>query len=411
MPLPVYTPFILPNGSQLPNRLAKAAMEENMAVDGHLPGEAIYDLYRTWSKGGTGLLITGNVMVDHMAMTGPGGISLESDTPITPFIKWAQAAKRNNSKVWMQINHPGRQVYAAMGGKVLSPSDIPLNMGDHSKLFGQPTAMTESEIADLIQRFTTTATRAIEAGFDGVQIHAAHGYLLSQFLSPLTNQRQDQWGGALKNRARLLYEIVKSVKAALPAKAALAVKLNSADFQRGGFDSDEALSVVKQLEKMKVDLVELSGGSYESPAMQGITKDDRTLEREAYFLSFAKEIAKQTNIPIMTTGGICRLEVANNVIEEGVDLVGMGRALAFYPNLPNQWKSHPNAVANLPQVNWKNKTLASVATMAITKRQLQRIGKGKKPKLNSSPVVSLIADQVRLKKLTKRYRERYAAGF
>jgi 2,4-dienoyl-CoA reductase-like NADH-dependent reductase (Old Yellow Enzyme family) len=404
----VFTPFTLPNGNVLSNRLVKAAMEENMAAAGHLPGQDIFRLYETWAKGGTGLLLTGNVMVDHLAMTGPGGISLEADTPLEPFKQWAQAAQNNGSQIWMQINHPGRQVYASMGGKVLSPSDVPLDMGKHSKMFGQPKAMTDNEIQDLIQRFVTTATRAVEAGFNGVQIHAAHGYLISQFLSPLTNQRQDQWGGSLDNRARLLYDIVKAIKSALPKSAAISVKLNSADFQRGGFDADDAQAVVAELGKLGIDLVELSGGSYESPAMQGTTADGRTLEREAYFLEFASTIAKQSNIPIMTTGGITRLGVAEKVLAEGVDMVGLGRALAFSPALPNLWQTDPYAQAILPQLKWKDKTLSSVAVMAIAKRQLQRMGKGKAPKAKVSPLFTLIKDQIRLKKLTKVYRALYA---
>jgi 2,4-dienoyl-CoA reductase-like NADH-dependent reductase (Old Yellow Enzyme family) len=404
----VFTPIILPNGATIPNRLAKAAMEENMATMGNLPGEHIFQLYKTWSSGGTGLLITGNVMVDHRAMTGPGGIALEADTPLAPFKKWAEAGTQNGTKIWMQINHPGRQVYAAMGGQVLSPSDIALDMGKHSKLFGKPSPMTEDNIQELIQRFVTTATRAVEAGFNGIQIHAAHGYLLSQFLSPLTNKRSDRWGGSLENRARLLFEIVKAIKQALPEKVAIAVKLNSADFQRGGFDSKDALAVVKALEDLKVDLVELSGGSYESPAMQGKTADGRTLEREAYFLEFAKEIAKKSTMPIMTTGGIVRLPIAEKVLDEGVAMVGIGSALAFNPDLPNRWKTSPDAKAVIPSVKWKDKTMAAVATMAIIKRQLQRMGKGKAPKSNLSPVISLIKDQLRLKKLTKIYRKQYA---
>jgi 2,4-dienoyl-CoA reductase-like NADH-dependent reductase (Old Yellow Enzyme family) len=382
-------------------------MEENMAAPGHLPGEEICQLYNTWAKGGTGLFITGNVMVDHRAMTGPGGIALELDTPLEPFKKWVAAATQYDAKMWMQINHPGRQVYAAMGGKVLSPSDIALNMGKHSHLFGKPTAITEAEINEVIERFVTTATRAAEAGFHGVQIHAAHGYLISQFLSPLTNQRQDKWGGSLENRARLLFEIVTAVKNALPAGVALAVKLNSADFQRGGFDANDALEIVKQLEGLKIDLVELSGGSYESPAMQGGTADGRTLAREAYFLEFAKEIAEQTSLPIMTTGGITRLPIAQKVIDEGVEIVGIGRALAFNPELPKLWQTSPDTRVTIPEIKWKDKTIASVAMMAITKRQLHRMGKGKPPKLNASPLFSLIADHMRSQKLTKIYRKAY----
>ena len=408
MALSVFDSLTLPNGTSLPNRIAKAAMEENMAACGHLPGTDIFKLYQAWSSGGSGLLITGNVMVDHTAMTGPGGISLEAETDLAPFKQWAKAGTQNGNHIWMQINHPGRQVFAAMGGKVLSPSDIALDMGKHSKLFGKPSPMTEEEIQELIQRFAVTASRAVEAGFNGIEIHAAHGYLISQFLSPLTNQRTDQWGGSLENRARLLYEVVKAIKAVLPKEAAIAVKLNSADFQRGGFDEADAIDVVKVLGELKVDLVELSGGSYESPAMQGNTSDGRTLDREAYFLEFAKEIAKKATMPIMTTGGILRLPVAQKVLDEGVDMIGIGRALAFAPSLVNTWKENTNFKAELPDVKWKDKTMSAMATMAITKRQLKRIGKGLQPKLNSSPLFSLIKDQIHLKKLTKIYRKRYS---
>lgn len=404
----VFTPFSLPNGHTIKNRIAKAAMEENMAQANQLPGHALFNLYREWAKGGVGLIITGNVMVDHLAMTGPGGLALESTTPLAPFQQLATMAKQNGTRLWMQINHPGRQVFKKMGGKVLSPSDIPLNMGKHSSLFGQPKAMTNSEIEDVILRFVTTASLAKEAGYDGVQIHAAHGYLLAQFLSPLTNKRQDQWGGSLDNRARMLLRIVQEVRQQIGDDFDVAVKLNSADFQRGGFDVEDAQRVVAMLAQHNVDMVELSGGSYEAPAMQGRTADDRTLAREAYFLSFAKEIARSTTLPIMTTGGIRKLSVAENVLESGIDMVGIASALALTPDLPNRWLTLPDVVGVIPVVNWKDKTLSGLATMAQVKRQLRRIGKGKTPSHTANPVVSLILDQIRSASLTKRYRKQYA---
>ncbi len=401
----VFSPFSLPCGAQLSNRLAKAAMEENMSDPGQLPGPAIFRLYQRWAKGGSGLLITGNVMVDGRAMTGPGGIVLEKETELAPFKDWAQAAKKNNTQIWMQINHPGRQVYAAMGGDVLSPSSVPLDLGKHSKLFGQPRAMTHKEINNLIQRFVDTAIKAEQAGFDGIQIHAAHGYLLSQFLSPLTNKRNDEFGGSIENRMRLLLNIIKAIRENVASEFAIAVKMNSADFQRGGFDADDAKQVVVAMNALAVDLVELSGGSYESPAMQGTTADGSTLAREAYFLEFAKDIAHLATMPIMTTGGIRRLATAEQVLAEGVDMVGMGTALAMNPALPNDWQVNSQVVAHSATVRWKDKTLSSVATMAVIKRQLQRMGKGKNPKVNASPIFSLIRDRIRLKKLTKRYQQ------
>jgi 2,4-dienoyl-CoA reductase-like NADH-dependent reductase (Old Yellow Enzyme family) len=406
---PVFTSFTLPSGLVLKNRIAKAAMEENLAQEDQTPSQALKNVYSAWAKGGTGLIITGNVMVDHLAMTGPGGLVLEQSTDITAFAELARLSKQNNCKVVMQINHPGRQVFKKMGGKALSASSVALNMGKHSHLFGVPKAMTQTDIDDVITRFTQTALQAEKAGFNGVQIHAAHGYLLAQFLSPLTNKRNDKWGGSLQNRARLLLEITRSIKAVCSPTLSVSVKLNSADFQRGGFEPSDAQVVVDLLNELNVDFVELSGGSYEAPAMQGKTGDERTLAREAYFLEFAKAISHRSSIPIMTTGGISRLSIANNVIESGVALVGIATALAYQPNLPNKWQNEPLQLAVLPSVTWQDKTLAGLATMALVKRQIRRLGQGKPVKTNASPIFTLISDQLRSVKLTKRYRNRFAS--
>jgi 2,4-dienoyl-CoA reductase-like NADH-dependent reductase (Old Yellow Enzyme family) len=403
----IFTSFTLPNGQVLKNRLVKAAMEENLATADHLPGDELKRLYKAWADGGVGLILTGNVMVDHLAMTGPGGVVLEQDSDLAPFIELATLSKTNDTKIWMQINHPGRQVFKKMGGKVLSPSNVALDMGKHSAMFTAPKPMHEDEIQDVIQRFTITSKRAEEAGFDGVEIHAAHGYLLAQFLSPLTNKRDDKWGGSLENRARLLMDIVKSVKAACGKGFAIAVKLNSADFQRGGFDIEDAEQVVHMLGELNIDLVELSGGSYEAPAMQGRTADNRTLAREAYFLEFACKIAENVSLPIMTTGGVRRYDVAKQVVDSGVQLVGMASALALTPDLPNKWQHDTSVLGHIPVVKWKDKTLSGLATMAMVKQQLRRIGAGKSPKFSASPLWALITDQVRGAKLTKRYKQQH----
>ena len=398
------SPLALPNGITLPNRLAKAAMEENMAESGQLPGAAIYQLYRAWSEGGAGLIITGNVMVDARALTGPGGIVLEADTPLEPFEEWARVMRSHGAQAWVQISHPGRQVRAEMGGSVWAPSAVPLELGKHSKLFAQPKAMTAAEIDETIERFAATAHAAEKAGFTGVEIHAAHGYLLSQFLSPLANQRTDAWGGSLANRARLLLDIVRAVRARVSDEFCVAVKLNSADFQRGGFSEDDASQVVLWLNELSVDLVELSGGSYESPAMQGRTADGRTLAREAFFLEFARTIAGIARMPIMTTGGIRRRAIAEDVLAGGIAVVGMATALAVAPDLPRDWLAGGQRVANIPPVEWQDKGMAGLATMSLVKRYLWSFANGRKPAKHYSPLFSLIIDQWRLKQLAKRYR-------
>jgi 2,4-dienoyl-CoA reductase-like NADH-dependent reductase (Old Yellow Enzyme family) len=403
--MPLSTPLALPNGAVIPNRVAKASMEENMAEAGQLPGPMLRALYAAWAKGGAGLILTGNVMIDGRAMTGPGGVVLERDTPREPFAAWAAAGRANGAQVWMQINHPGRQVFAAMKGEAWAPSAVALDIGKHSKLFAQPRAMTEADIAEVIARFSDTARAAEEAGFTGVQIHAAHGYLISQFLSPLTNRRTDRWGGSLANRARLLLEVVRSVRAAVSPGFCVSVKLNSADFQRGGFSENDARQVLLWLNELPVDLVELSGGSYEAPAMQGRSADGRTLAREAYFLEFAKELAAVATMPVMTTGGIRRRAVAEQVLASGVAMVGVATALAQRPELPLAWFSGQELDASLPAVTWKDKGMAGLATMALVKRRLRAMAAGGTSPRAYSPLFTLIADQLRTKKLTARYRE------
>lgn len=409
MTSPLFSPLTLPNGTSLPNRIAKAAMEEQMAGPGQLPTDELIRLYETWARGGIGMMLTGNVMVDPRALTSAGAVVLQLGTDLAPFRRWAQAARSGGAQIWMQISHPGRQVMAAQGQPGWAPSDVAVDLGKHSKLIAKPQVMTEDDIAQTIRRFVDTAKLAEEAGFDGVQIHAAHGYLVSQFLSPLSNQRSDQWGGSLPNRARLLLEIVRQIRAAVAPMFCVAVKLNSADFQRGGFDAADAQAVVEMLNPLKVDLVELSGGNYEAPAMQGQTRDGRTLAREAYFLEFAADIAKVAQMPVMTTGGISRIAVAEEVLAKGVAVAGLGTALAMCPELPNKWRSGRDEDHLQPKIGLKDKVLAALATMAVIRRQLQRVGAGKAPLPDANTIFSIVRDQLRGKRLTKRYRRWIAA--
>ncbi|MBB3002727.1 2,4-dienoyl-CoA reductase-like NADH-dependent reductase (Old Yellow Enzyme family) [Paraburkholderia tropica] len=400
----VFDPLSLPNGSVIPNRIAKAAMEENMADAHHAPSAQLMRLYEAWAEGGAGLLITGNVMVDSRAMTGPGGVVLENDRHLDAFRQWARIGRSHGAQCWLQINHPGRQMRANLGQPTWAPSAVPLALGSMSKHFATPHAMTQAVIEDVIERFARTAQLAERAGFTGVEIHAAHGYLLSQFLSPLSNRRTDRWGGSLANRARLLLDIVKAVRAVVSPQFAVAVKLNSADFQRGGFSADDARGVVQWLNELDVDLVELSGGSYEAPAMQGDARDGRTLAREAYFVEFARDIRTIAKMPVMVTGGIRRHAIAQQVVASGVDMVGIGTALAIDPTLPHAWRAGRDEVPALAPIAWKNKSLASLANMAAVKFQLQRLSVGKRTDPNVSPLRALIVQQVAEAARTRRYR-------
>ncbi|WP_405603457.1 NADH:flavin oxidoreductase/NADH oxidase family protein [Streptomyces sp. NBC_00081] len=400
----LFSPLTLRSGQVLKNRIAKAAMEENMAGDGQLPDWQLLSLYQHWATGGTGLLITGNVMVHAEALTGPAGVVLDEDAPLEPFADWAKAAKSGGGAIWMQINHPGRQVASDMPGVVWGPTDIGVSLGRHSSRFGRPTAMTQKQINDTVARYAVTARRAEEAGFDGVEVHAAHGYLLSQFLSPLVNKRTDQWGGSLENRARMLLDIVRAVRAAVSPSFAVAVKLNSADFQRGGFDAADARQVIEMLEPLGVDLVELSGGSYESPAMTGRPADNRTQAREAYFLDLAKDLVKTSPIPLMLTGGITRRATADKVLDSGVAVVGMGTALAITPDLPSRWRRDREADRHMRPVTWSDKALASAASMAQVRHQMRRIARGSNPKPGTHPAIALISERRKQRVALRSYR-------
>lgn len=402
---PLFQPLRLPNGAILGNRIAKAAMEENLADEHHAPGAALIRLYRAWAEGGAGLIITGNVMVDRRALTGPAGVVLEDDRHLSQFRLWASACRSQGAHAWMQINHPGRQLMAAMGQQALGPSAIAVDIPGLAKVFALPRALTEDEIENIIARYAEAAVLAERAGFTGVQIHAAHGYLFSQFLSPLSNKRSDQWGSSLENRARILLRTIDAVRARVAPTFCVAVKLNSADFQRGGFDAVDATQVVRMLNEKAVDLVEISGGSYESPAMQGQTRDGRTLAREAYFLEFAEIIGKEAKMPLMVTGGVRSKQVAERVVKGAVSMVGLATALAINPALPRQWQAGSNVRVEPVVVPWKNKALVSVATMSVVKKQLKLLSAGKATRPQVSPLLALIANQWKTFRQTRRYRK------
>ncbi len=410
----IFTPLTLPNGQTIPNRLCKAAMEENMADPGQIPGEALVNLYQKWANGGAGIILTGNVMVAPDAMTGPGGVYLGAETLAQGdnkdrFETWAKAGKSGGAKLYMQISHPGRQIYATQGTEPVSASATKVTMeGPAEKMFATARALSGDEILGVIKRFADTAHAAELCGFDGVEIHAAHGYLLAQFLSPLTNLREDKWGGPLENRVRLLLEVVREIRARVDPSFGVSVKLNSADFQRGGFDISDAKQVVDWLNGEHIDFVELSGGSYESAAMMGMSGDGRaqsTIDREMYFLDFAKDIGQAANMPLMVTGGVTKRSTAENALAEGdVAMIGIARAMGYNPNIPNDWKAGNKLHVPLPVVTWKNDLFKGLANMAMTKMNLYRMGDGKSPKAAPSPLVSTIKQQIKQSAQTKRYK-------
>lgn len=348
--MPLDTPLTLPCGAVLPNRLAKAAMTEGLAEldDGRIghPGDRIARVYRAWAAGGAGLVLTGNVMVDGRYRERPANVvvdGVQGEAGRAALRRFAAAARTGGGLALAQISHAGRQAPKSIAAEPVGPSAVAMKMP--GGLFGRPRALTVDEIHDVIARFAIAAGELCEAGFDGVQVHAAHGYLVSEFLNPLANRREDKWGGTLGNRARLLIEIVRTVRGALGPDKALAVKLNSSDFQRGGFSFSDCLRVVEMLDAENVDLLEISGGNYEQPRMLGfdglepVFEEDvreSTRAREAYFMGYAEKVIERSSTPVMVTGGFRTRAAMEAAIEQGVAVIGIARPLCIDPDLPNK---------------------------------------------------------------------------
>ncbi len=340
-------PLTLPCGAVVRNRMCKAAMTEGLAHPDGTASEELERLYGIWSDGGSGILLSGNIQVDGDHLERPGNVIVDrklSEDAFSALQRMAAAGTRNGNHLWAQISHAGRQTQKIVNPAPKAPSAVRLRLPQSQ--FGEPVALTAEEIESVIERFVGCALTCKEAGFTGVQFHSAHGYLLSQFLSPLTNHREDEWGGTLENRARALIAIVTKAREVLGADFPISVKLNSADFQKGGFDFDDSLTVAKWLANAGVDLLEISGGTYEQPRLlnlDGVEPIEEqslarsTLAREAYFVDFAKAMREELSMPIMVTGGLRRREVMNHVLETGgADMIGLGRPLCVDADGPNR---------------------------------------------------------------------------
>jgi 2,4-dienoyl-CoA reductase-like NADH-dependent reductase (Old Yellow Enzyme family) len=407
------SPLTLPCGAVIGHRLVKPAITEGLADPAGWPTDRLERLYGLWADVGFALMITGNIIVDGEHLERPGNVILDRD----PFPEqrrrlesWTAVARRNGAEVWAQLSHSGRQTQKSVNPHPLSPSAI--TVGLPGGLFGKPREMSAAQIEDTIARFARAAAICQSVGFTGVQIHAAHGYLISSFLSPKANARQDRWGGSLENRARLLLEIVRATREAVGPDFPVSVKLNSADFQKGGFGAEESEAVALMLESAGVDLLEISGGSYESPAMvgemgggKGVEPPKRasTLAREAYFLEFARALRRRVKMPIMLTGGLRTREGMQQALDEGVDLLGVARPACVDPidiaefliaerdALPS-WEEklrHDRGILGNNSPLSMVRTIASFAGIYWFYEQVYRLGRGEAAKLNALPLAAM----------------------
>lgn len=416
-------PFTLPNGAVVKNRLFKSAMSEAL---GTRPGAAtpeLVRLYGAWADGGIGLCVTGNVMIDRRALGEPGNVVIEDERFLPELKAWAQAATRNGTQCWVQLNHPGKQAPKGLNKENIAPSAVPFR-AEMQAFFPTPREMTDAEVREVIARFGRAAALVQQAGFSGVQIHGAHGYLVSQFLSPHHNRRSDEWGGTPEKRRRFVLAVLAAMRAQVGPGFPIGIKLNSADFQRGGFTEEESLDTIRALSEAGIDLIEISGGTYEAPVMTGAKGEpkspskgaaaepvkDSTKQREAYFLAFAEKARAAVKTPLVVTGGFRSSQGMAEAITSGaVDFVGLARALAIEPDVPQRLLSGQQPREQVKPLKTGIGFIDKMGLMEITwyTGQLKRIGRGEAPKPHESPLwvfVKYIASQVglgRKKKPTK----------
>lgn len=388
-------PLTLPNGQVVPNRLLKSAMSETLAPPNNAVPPTMATLYGRWADGGVGLSVTGNVMIDRHALGEPGNVVIEDDRDLPELRRWAAAGKRAGGLVYVQLNHPGRQVAKFLMPTSVAPSAVPFSK-QLQPVFATPRALTEPEIEDIIQRFATASAVCRQAGFDGVQIHGAHGYLVSQFLSPKTNKRTDGWGGTEDKRRRFVLELYRAIRAATGPHFGVAIKLNSADFQRGGITEEESGRTIQALGAAGMDFLEISGGTYEATAMMGAGQ--RTRDREAYFLRFAETVRGMVDVPLCVTGGFRSGAAMAEALDSGaVDLVGLARTLAIEPDFPNRLLAQGDVRCDLPKRTRKLGPF-NIGTFEITwyERQLRRMAEGLEPLPNAGGLSSAVATMWRV---------------
>ena len=378
--------MILPNGSTLKNRIAKSAMSENLSNKNNEPTPLLIEVYKKWAQSGAGLLITGNIMIDSKAIGEPRNVVVENRKNFEILKEWAESVNGTDTHLWAQINHPGRQAMEPINRDLKAPSAVPLKSGgrkDGSKKI--PIALNESQILAIIEAFGNTAIILKDAGFSGVQIHGAHGYLVSQFLSPYSNIRSDKWGGSLVNRARFVIEVYRKIRARVGKSFPIGIKLNSADFQKGGFSEEESMEVVKILSKEGIDLIEISGGTYEAPAMMGKRKKS-TIKREVYFMDYIEKARKITTTPLMLTGGFRTTSIMKDAIASNqLDIIGIARPFTVYPNIGNEIFNNSRINFNTKIKKTGVKGIDGAMNIIWYESQIKRLGKGKVPKPDLNP--------------------------
>ena len=369
-------PLRLPNGGVLRNRLAKSSMSETLGTDDNHATPKLVELYRRWAASGIGLLLTGNVMIDRRALGEPGNVVIEDEADLPVLQHWARAATDLGAALWVQLNHPGKQSPKGLNASNLSPSAVPFRE-DMAAFFQTPREATTAEILDIIQRIGRSAAICKKAGFSGVQIH-------------------DEWGGSPENRRRFVMAAYAEIRRQVGADFPVGIKLNSADFQRGGFTEEESLATIHALVEAGIELIEVSGGTYEAPAMSGAFQQPQkatTASREAYFLEFAEKVRKTVRVPPMVTGSFRTAEGMNAALRSGaLDIVGLARLMAIDPDAPAALLQGRDSTQRVRPITTGIKPVDRMGIMEILwyTRQLRRIAEGGNPRPGESGLMTFL---------------------
>lgn len=331
----IFTPFEIKT-IKMTNRIVRSATYEKMADEDGFVTEQLINLYVTLAKGGVGLIITGNALVHVSGRNAPKMLCIHNDFYIDGLRKLTNAVHEVGGKIVIQLNHGGRQCASLFlgGAQPVAPSEV------YEPVYKvMPRQLTQEEIWEIIDSFGKAARRAKEAGFDGVQIHGAHGYLVNQFLSPYTNRRDDYWGGDEERRFHFLEEVYQSIRDNVGYDWPVMIKLNACDFVEGGLTLEESLRIAKKLENFGIDAIEISGGIVESkPEERPVRMKINTPQKEAYFREFSREFKKALKVPIMLVGGIRSRSVAEEILQkQEADLISLSRPLIREPDLPKKW--------------------------------------------------------------------------
>ena len=330
--------LVLPCGAVLKNRLAKSPMTDSLANGEGDPTEGQLRLYERWAEGGTSLSMIGEVQVDPRFPENPGNLVLGAHSDQQALQSLVKRALIEGAHFWPQLGHAGARSHPSVS-EPKGPSALDI---DGLQCAG----MSVDDIQELPSMYARAAVHAKNAGFSGVQIHAGHGWLLSQFLSPLFNRRSDGYGGSVEARCRIVLEVIDNVRRAVGPSYPVGIRINATDKMEGGLTEDDALEVVRLLDRTSIDLIDFSGGTY----FPGAKASSDGPNRGPYFLETARRAKAITNVPLMATGGFKRREQAVDAVASGaVDMVGLARAMALDPQLAKAWLTEEGGDPDFPR--------------------------------------------------------------